>query len=195
MQCRLVEDYRPNRYPLLQNSLRAPSRLTDALCPATLIVCLETPKSIMKTYSAKPGEIEQKWFVVDADGLVLGRMASEIAKILRGKNKPVFTAHTDTGDNVIVINASRVRLTGRKAEQKEYFTHSGYMGNDKKIPFAKMLARRPERVVERAIYGMLPKSTLGTQRLRRKLRVYPGAEHPHGAQQPTLLNLSKSESK
>jgi large subunit ribosomal protein L13 len=149
----------------------------------------------MKTYSAKPGEIEQKWFVVDADGLVLGRMASEIAKILRGKNKPAYTPHTDTGDNIIVINASKVRVTGNKAEQKEYFVHTGYMGNDRKIPFAKMLARRPERVIERAIYGMLPKSTLGRQRLRRKLRVYSGADHPHVAQQPTLLKLTQSEAK
>jgi large subunit ribosomal protein L13 len=149
----------------------------------------------MKTYSAKPGEIEQKWFVVDADGLVLGRMASEIAKILRGKNKPVFTPHTDTGDNVIVINASKVRLTGRKAEQKDYFVHTGYMGNDRYVPFSKMIARRPERVIEKAIYGMLPKSSLGRQKLRRKLRVYAGADHPHVAQQPTVLKLSKSEAK
>ena len=149
----------------------------------------------MKTYSAKPGEIEQKWFVVDADGLILGRMASEIAKILRGKNKPVFTAHVDTGDNVIVINASKVRLTGNKTEQKEYFVHTGYMGNDRFVPFAKMQARRPERIIERAIYGMLPKSSLGRQKLRRKLRVYAGADHPHVAQQPTVLKLSKSEAK
>jgi large subunit ribosomal protein L13 len=149
----------------------------------------------MKTYSAKPGEIEQKWFVVDADGLVLGRMASEIAKILRGKNKPVFTAHVDTGDNVIVINAAKVRLTGNKPEQKEYFVHTGYMGNDRYVPFSKMIARRPERVIERAIYGMLPKSSLGRQKLRRKLRVYAGADHPHVAQQPTVLKLSKSEAK
>jgi large subunit ribosomal protein L13 len=149
----------------------------------------------MKTYSAKPGEIEQKWFVVDADGQVLGRMASEIAKILRGKNKPVFTPHTDTGDNVIVINASKVVVTGNKAAQKSYFRHTGYMGNDKQIPFARMMSRHPERVVERAVYGMLPKSTLGRQRLRRKLRVYAGADHPHVAQQPTALTLRTSESK
>lgn len=149
----------------------------------------------MKTYSAKPGEIEQKWFVVDADGLVLGRMASEIAKILRGKNKPVFTPHTDTGDNVIVINAEKIRLTGNKTSQKEYFVHTGYMGNDHYVPFAKMIARRPERVIERAIFGMLPKNSLGRQRIRRKLRVYAGAEHPHMAQQPTVLKLSTSEAK
>ena len=149
----------------------------------------------MKTYSAKPGEIEQKWFVVDADGLVLGRMASEIAKIIRGKNKAVFTPHTDTGDNVIVINASKVRLTGRKSEQKEYFVHTGYMGNDRYVPFSKMISRRPERVIERAIYGMLPKNSLGRQKLRRKLRVYAGADHPHTAQQPTVLKLTKSEAK
>lgn len=149
----------------------------------------------MKTYSAKPHEIDQKWLVVDADGLVLGRLASEVAKILRGKTKPAFTPHVDTGDNVIVINAAKVRVTGRKAEQKEYFRHSGYMGNDKKIPFAKMMSRRPERVIEQAVFGMLPKSTLGRQRLRRKLRVYAGADHPHTAQQPATITLSKSEKK
>jgi large subunit ribosomal protein L13 len=149
----------------------------------------------MKTYSAKVGEIEQKWFVVDADGLVLGRMASEIAKILRGKNTPVCTPHIDTGDNIIVINAEKVRVTGKKAEQKEYFKYSGYMGNDKFIPYAKLQARRPERIIELAVYGMLPKSTLARQKLRRKLRVYAGADHPHVAQQPTTLNLSKDEAK
>lgn len=149
----------------------------------------------MKTFSAKQSEVERKWLIVDADGLVLGRLASEVAKILRGKHKPIFTPHVDTGDNVIVINAAKIRVTGRKAEQKEYFRHSGYMGNDKKIPFATMMSRRPERVVEQAVYGMLPKSTLARQRLRRKLRVYAGADHPHVAQQPAALNLFKSDSK
>lgn len=149
----------------------------------------------MKTYSAKPHEIDQKWLLVDADGLVLGRLASEVAKILRGKNKTAFTPHIDTGDNVIIINAAKIHVTGNKATQKEYFKHTGYMGNDRVIPFAKVMSKRPERVVERAIYGMLPKSSLGTQRLRRKLRVYAGAEHPHVAQQPTVLTFPKREKK
>ena len=147
------------------------------------------------TYTATPKDIEQRWFVVDADGMVLGRLASEVAKILRGKHKPTFTPHMDTGDNVIVINASKVRVTGRKAEQKTYFRHTGYMGHDRQIPFASMIAKHPERVIEKAVYGMLPKSSLGRQQLRRKLRVYGGADHPHVAQQPTPLTFSKTEAK
>ena len=145
------------------------------------------------TYTATPKDIEQRWFVVDADGMVLGRLASEVAKILRGKHKPTFTPHMDTGDNVIVINASKVRVTGRKAEQKTYFRHTGYMGHDRQIPFASMLAKHPERVIEKAVYGMLPKNALGRQQLRRKLRVYGGEQHPHVAQQPTPLTFSKTE--
>ena len=147
----------------------------------------------MKTFTATPSTIEQRWYVVDAEGMVLGRLAAEIAKIIRGKHKPTFTPHMDTGDNVIVINAAKVKVTGRKAEQKAYFTHSGYMGHDKMIPFASMLAKHPERVIEKAVYGMLPKTTLGRQVLRRKLRVYAGKEHPHVAQQPAPLTFNKSE--
>ena len=149
----------------------------------------------MKTFSAKAADVTQKWFIVDAEGQVLGRLASNVAKILRGKHKPIFTPHVDTGDNVIIVNAAKVRLTGRKAEQKEYFRYTGYMGNDKMIPVATALSKKPEWVIERAIFGMLPKSTLARQKLRRKLRVYPGAEHPHAAQQPTTLTFSKSETK
>jgi large subunit ribosomal protein L13 len=150
----------------------------------------------MRTYTATPKDIEHHWYVVDADGLVLGRLATEVARIIRGKHKPTFTPHMDTGDNVIVINASKVRLTGRKAEQKEYFRHTGYMGHEKFTPYALMLEKHPERVVEKAVYGMLPKTSLGRQKLRLKLRVYAGAEHPHAAQQPTALTLNtKSESK
>ncbi|MFI5310698.1 MAG: 50S ribosomal protein L13 [Gemmatimonadales bacterium] len=149
----------------------------------------------MSTYTARPADIEHKWFLVDAEGMVLGRLASEVAKILRGKHKPTFTPHMDTGDMVIVINASKVRVTGRKAEQKEYFTHSGYMGHDKKIPFATMLAKHSDRVIEKAVHGMLPKNALGRQKLRLKLRVYPGADHPHKAQQPTVLAFDKREVK
>ena len=149
----------------------------------------------MKTFTATPKDIEHRWFVVDADGMILGRLAAEIAKIIRGKHKPSFTPHMDTGDNVIVINASKVRVTGRKAEQKEYFRHTGYMGHERFTPFATMIAKHPERVIEKAVYGMLPKSTLARQELRRKLRVFPGAEHAHAAQQPTPLTFTKSEAK
>jgi large subunit ribosomal protein L13 len=147
----------------------------------------------MTTYTATPKDIRHDWFVVDADGMVLGRLAAEIAKILRGKHKPMFTPHMDTGDNVIVINAAKVRVTGRKAEQKQYFRHTGYMGHERYTPFAEMIEKHPERVIEKAVYGMLPKSALARQVIRRKLRVFAGAEHPHVAQQPKVLNLKKSE--
>jgi large subunit ribosomal protein L13 len=143
----------------------------------------------MRTFSATPADIEHRWYIVDADGLVLGRLASEVAKIIRGKHKPTFTPHMDTGDYVIVINASKVKVTGRKAEQKEYFRHTGYMGHERFTPLGTMLAKHPERVVEKAVYGMLPKTALGRQDLRRKLRVFAGAEHPHVAQQPTPLPI------
>ena len=147
----------------------------------------------MKTFSATPKDIEKRWLVVDASGIPLGRLAAEVAKILRGKHKPTFTPHMDTGDNVIVVNAAKVRLTGRKAEQKEYFTHSGYMGHERHTPIASVLAKHPERVIEKAVYGMLPKTPLGRGVLRRKLRVYAGAEHPHVAQSPAPLKLFKDE--
>ena len=141
------------------------------------------------TYTAKPSDIEQRWFVVDAEGMVLGRLATEVARVIRGKHKPTYTPHMDTGDNVIVINASKVKVTGRKLEQKQYFRHTGYMGHERFTPFATMLARHPERVIEKAVYGMLPKTTLGRQELRRKLRVFAGPEHPHAAQQPQRLQF------
>jgi len=143
----------------------------------------------MRTFSATPADIEHRWYIVDADGLILGRLASEVAKVIRGKHKPTFTPHMDTGDYVIVINASKVKVTGRKAEQKEYFRHTGYMGHERFTPLATMLAKHPERVIEKAVYGMLPKTALGRQELRRKLRVFAGAEHPHVAQQPTPLPI------
>ena len=148
---------------------------------------------LMKTYTATPADIDHQWFVVDAEGMVLGRLATEVAKIIRGKHKPMFTPHMDTGDNVIVINASKVRVTGRKAEQKQYFRHTGYMGHERFTPFATMLEKHPERVIEKAVYGMLPKTALGRQVLRNKLRVYPTADHPHVAQQPTVLKLKFTE--
>jgi len=147
----------------------------------------------MKTFSATPSDIEQEWFIVDADGMVLGRLATEVARVIRGKHKPIFTPHMDTGDNFIVINASKVKITGRKAEQKKYFTHTGYMGHERFTPYATVFAKHPERVIEKAVYGMLPKTALGRQVLRRKLRVYANADHPHVAQQPKPLTFNKSE--
>jgi large subunit ribosomal protein L13 len=147
----------------------------------------------MKTYSATPRDIEHQWYVVDAEGMVLGRLATEVAKIIRGKHKPMYTPHMDTGDNVIVINAAKVRVTGKKAEQKQYFRHTGYMGHERFTPFATMLEKHPERVIEKAVYGMLPKTALGRQTLRNKLRVFADSKHTHAAQQPKVLDLKKGE--
>jgi large subunit ribosomal protein L13 len=149
---------------------------------------------LTKTYSATPSDIENRWYVVDADGQVLGRLASEVAKIIRGKHKPMFTPHMDTGDGVIVVNASKVKVTGRKTEGKTYFSYSGYMGHERHTKFSTLHAKHPERVIEKAVYGMLPKTALGRQVLRLKLRVYAGPEHPHAAQQPKPLSF-KSEAK
>jgi len=145
----------------------------------------------MKTYSQKHTDLEHSWHVVDADGVVLGRLASKVAQIIRGKHKPTFTPHMDGGDFVIVVNAAKVRLTGRKIEQKRYFRHTGYMGHERFTPVANELKDHPERVIERAVYGMLSKSTLGRQSLRKKLKVYAGADHPHTAQQPKPLDLTR----
>ena len=149
----------------------------------------------MRTFSATPKDIDHRWYVVDAEGMVLGRLAAQIAKIIRGKHKAMFTPHMDTGDFVIVINASKVVVTGRKAEQKTYFSHTGYMGHERHTPYAELLAKHPERVIEKAVFGMLPKTTLARTTLRKKLRVYPGAEHPHVAQAPQTLTFPKSEAK
>ena len=149
---------------------------------------------MVKTFSATPNDIQQDWYVIDAEGMVLGRLATEVARIIRGKHKPIFTPHMDTGDGVIVINASKVRVTGRKAEQKRYFHHTGYMGHERFTPFASMITKHPERVIEKAVYGMLPKSALGRQTLRRKLRVYATAAHPHVAQQPAALTINARSS-
>jgi large subunit ribosomal protein L13 len=144
----------------------------------------------MRTYTATPADIEHRWFIVDAEGKILGRLATEIARVIRGKHKPTFTPHMDTGDYVIVINAAKVRVTGRKAEQKQYFRHTGYMGHERFTPLATMLAKHPERVIEKAVYGMLPKTSLARQSLRRKLRVFAGATHTHVAQQPLPFPLA-----
>ena len=141
----------------------------------------------MKTFTPTPDDITHRWFLVDAADVPLGRLASTVAQVIRGKHKPSFTPHLDTGDSVIVVNAAKVRLTGRKPEQKRYFRHSGYMGHEKFTAVRTVLEKHPERVVERAVFGMLPKSSLSKQVLRHKLRVYAGAEHPHAAQQPQAL--------
>lgn len=142
----------------------------------------------MKTYTPKAPEIQRRWWLVDAEGQVLGRVASQVAQLLRGKHKPMFTPHLDTGDFVVVVNAAKVRLTGSKPESKAYFRHSGYMGGEKFIPFRTMMERHPERVIELAVKGMLPKNNLG-RLMRRKLKVYAGAEHPHAAQQPEVREV------
>lgn len=141
------------------------------------------------TFMANPATVERKWYVVDAEGKTLGRLAAEVAKVLRGKNKPTFTPHVDTGDHVIVLNADKVVLTGKKLVQKTYFRHSGYPGGTTFTTAGKMLATRPERVVEMAVKGMLPKNRLGAQ-MYTKLNVYAGAEHPHAAQKPEVLEIN-----
>ena len=142
----------------------------------------------MKTYSAKPHEVDQKWLIVDAEGQTLGRMATEIATRLRGKHKPEYTAHVDVGDFVVVINADKIRVTGNKAKGKIYHAHSGFPGGLKSLSFEKLLDKAPERVIQLAVKGMLPRSSLG-RAMFKKLKVYAGSEHPHGAQQPQTLQL------
>ena len=142
----------------------------------------------MKTFMANPDKLEKKWYVVDAEGQTLGRMCSEIAKVLRGQNKPEYTPFVDTGDYVIVINADKIKVSGKKMDQKIYYRHSDYVGGMKSATLREMLDRRPEKVVELAVKGMLPKGPLGRQMLR-KLHVYTGAEHPHTAQQPEALTF------
>ncbi|MBE0446961.1 MAG: 50S ribosomal protein L13 [Actinobacteria bacterium] len=142
----------------------------------------------MKTYSARPKDIKREWYVVDAAGIPLGRLASKVAHILRGKNKPMFTPSMDVGDYIIVINAEKVATTGRKAQTKKYYRHSGYPGGLKETTFEKLIAKHPERAVELAVKGMLPHNSLG-RAMYRKLKVYAGPEHPHAAQQPKLLDL------
>lgn len=142
----------------------------------------------MRTFSAKPGEFVRNWYVIDAEGEVLGRLASRAALVLRGKHKPVFTLHTDTGDFVIVINAEKVKLTGRKLDDKMYRRHSGYPGGLTEIPYRRLLETHPERAIERAVWGMLPHNRLG-RRLLRKLKVYRGADHPHASQKPQPLSV------
>ncbi len=142
----------------------------------------------MQTYMANPDKIERKWYVVDATDMTLGRLASEIAKVLRGKNKPVFTPHIDTGDYVIVTNAEKIKVTGKKLGQKIYYHHSEYVGGMKETTLAEMLAKKPEKVIELAVKGMLPKGPLGRSMIK-KLFVYAGPEHKHAAQKPEVLTF------
>ena len=144
----------------------------------------------MKTFMANANTVERKWYVVDADGMTLGRLASQVAAVLRGKNKPIFTPNCDTGDHVIVINASKVVLSGKKLDQKFYYHHSGYPGGLKETAYRKLMAEKPEFAVKHAIVGMLPKGPLGRQ-MAKKLRVYAGPEHEHEAQKPEVLELVK----
>jgi large subunit ribosomal protein L13 len=143
----------------------------------------------VRTYQPKSDDIVRAWHVVDADGVVLGRLASEVATLLRGKHKPIWAPHVDTGDHVIVVNAAKLDVSARKAEQKQYWRHSGYPGGIRSESLEHLMGREPERVIRKAVKGMLPKGPLGRQMIK-KLRVYPGATHPHTAQQPTPRALS-----
>ena len=142
----------------------------------------------MKTFMPKAADITRKWYVVDAEGLALGRVASQVANILRGKNKPIYTPNVDTGDFVIVINASKVILTGKKLDQKIYYKHSGFVGGLKETKYRKLMAEKPEEALRHAVVGMLPKGPLGRQ-MAKKLKIYAGAEHEHAAQKPEVLSL------
>lgn len=142
----------------------------------------------MRTYTPKAEDIQHSWWIVDAAERPLGRLATGIATVLRGKHKPMYTPHLDTGDYVVVINAEKVRLTGKKADQKTYFRHSGYMGGERHIPFRRMIATHPERVIELAVKGMLPRGVLG-RAMKLKLKVYAGGEHPHQGQKPEPLEI------
>lgn len=142
----------------------------------------------MKSFVAKPLELERKWYVVDAEGKTLGRMASEVASVLRGKHKPIYTPHVDCGDYVIIINAEKIVLTGKKLDQKKFRWHTGYIGHLRERSYRELMAKKPEFVVEQAIKGMLPKNTLGRE-MYKKLKVYSGAEHGHEAQKPEALEL------
>ena len=139
------------------------------------------------TFHAKPGQVERKWIIFDADGQILGRLCSRIATVLRGKHKPEFTPHVDVGDFVIVINAEKVMMTGLKTKQKTYFSHSGYPGGAKHVPYDRFLTTHPERIISHAVKGMMPRTRLGRKQLT-KLHVYAGSEHPHAAQQPTMAS-------
>jgi large subunit ribosomal protein L13 len=151
---------------------------------------MRTKATSVRTYTPKPGEVERRWHVIDATDIVLGRLASQTAILLRGKHKPTFAPHVDTGDFVVIINAEKVALTGAKREQKKAYRHSGYPGGLRAVGYAELLEHNPERAVEKAVRGMLPKNTLGRAQLR-KLKVYRGPDHPHEAQQPEPYQISQ----
>jgi large subunit ribosomal protein L13 len=153
---------------------------------------LAAEQGVEKTYSPKADEIDRKWYVVDASGETLGRLASRIAHVLRGKHKPTFTPHLDMGDHVIVVNAEKVAVTGRKEERKVYYRHTGYPGGLRTTTYREMMEKHPERVIRKAVRGMLPRNVLGRQTLK-KLRVYAGPEHRHAAQKPEELTLGKGK--
>lgn len=142
----------------------------------------------MKSFMAKTNEIDRKWYIIDAEGKVLGRLATEVANILSGKNKPIYTPHVDTGDYVIIINAEKIKLTGKKLQQKKYSYHTGYPGGLKQVSYDKLIVDKPEKIIELAVKGMLPKSSLGRNMIK-KLKVYSGAEHNHQAQQPEIYEF------
>lgn len=142
----------------------------------------------MKTFQAKKGKVERRWFLINAEGKILGRLASPIARILRGKNKPIFTPHVDTGDFVVIINAEKIKLTGRKLKNKIYYHHTGYPGGLKEIPAEKLLSEKPTELLRTAVKGMLPKTSLGRKMLK-KLKIYAGPKHPHEAQKPILIQI------
>lgn len=142
----------------------------------------------MKSYMAKTNEVERKWYVIDATDKVLGRLSTEVANILSGKNKPIYTSHVDTGDFVIIINADKIKLTGHKLDQKTHFYHTGFPGGDRYVSYRKMIAEKPEMVIELAVKGMLPKSSLGRSMIK-KLKVYAGTEHGHEAQKPEVYEF------
>lgn len=144
----------------------------------------------MRTYSPKPADVQRQWYVIDATDVVLGRLASQVARLLRGKHKPIFAPHVDTGDFVIVVNADKVVLTGNKLQQKRAYRHSGYPGGLRSIPYSELMEKRPERVIEKAVKGMLPKNSLG-RKMAKKLKVYAGPDHPHQAQKPVPFEITQ----
>jgi large subunit ribosomal protein L13 len=162
--------------------------LSYGLIPGQLVRTYYDSGGLVKSYMARPLEVERRWYVVDAEGQTLGRLAAEIARVLRGKSKPQYTPHVDTGDFVVVVNAERIVVTGRKAEQKVYRRHSGYPGGLKTTSFEQLLERQPTEILRKAVKGMMPKTRLARQQLR-KLKIYAGPEHPHAAQSPQKLEV------
>ncbi|GAA0926990.1 hypothetical protein GCM10009560_29250 [Nonomuraea longicatena] len=170
---------------------RAPAPTDKELSPPTAPEDAEQDKATtVRTYSPKPADVERQWYVIDATDVVLGRLASHVAILLRGKHKPIFANHVDTGDFVIVINADKVALTGNKLEQKKAYRHSGYPGGLRSVTYGELMEKRPERAVEKAVKGMLPKNALG-RKMAKKLKVYAGTEHPHQAQQPVPFEITQ----